>query len=122
MTITATQKAHLNKMNRAAKDVSLGNIVDKINTVTGSAVVVTSAQASASVVIINTGSTGLIGQVVHVRRSGSTVIVPSTLGTSGSTFANINVQNTGSYLIVTTSPSASCVPLAQGDILSWIAF
>jgi hypothetical protein len=125
MSISNFQKKRLNKMNEASRDVSLGTILQKVaqnSVMTGSAVVVTSSEASASTVIINTGLTGLIGEIVQVRRSGSTVITPGVPTSSGSSFANIKVVNTGSYLLVSSGCSASCIPLATGDIVSWIAF
>jgi hypothetical protein len=125
MSLTSKQKSQLTKMNRAAQNVELGTLIGGMAlnaVVTGSAVVVTNSHASASTVIIDTGLTSSIGQIVQVRRSGSNVITPTTLATSGSTFSNIKVTNTGSYLIVSACSTASCVSLAAGDIVSWIAF
>lgn len=114
MSISTVQKNHLNKMNRAAKDVSLGTMLQKMDAnsiVTGSTVVISSAQASASLVSVSTGRTGLIGEIVQVRRSGSATI-------SGSSFTNIKVINSGSIIDVTSA----CVAFAANDVLTWIAW
>lgn len=112
MSISTAKKNNLNKMNRAAKDVSLGTMLQKLDAnaiVTASAVVVTSAQASASAVEILTGRTGLIGHIVRWDRSGSPL-------------APVKVVNSGSNLMVTSACAAWYVFAANTDVVSWIAF
>lgn len=112
--ISTAQKKNLNKMNRASKDVLLGTLLQQMtqnSVITGSTVVVTAAQASASVVAIATGRTGLIGQVIQINRSGSSVI-------SGSAFSNVKIINSGSAIYVTNG----CAVFVENDLLHWLAW
>lgn len=108
MSITTTQKNHLNKMNKAAKDVSLGNLIQTMasgSPVTAGTTVVSSAQASASSVTIQTGLSTITGFQVQAFRSGS--FMPG-----------INVVSSGSNLVV-TSGSAS-YKVTANDVITWM--
>jgi hypothetical protein len=110
MSISTSQKAKLNKMNRAAKDVSLGDLVQQMaqnSVVTGSALVVTTPQMSASAVVIATGRTGVIGSIINWTRSGSHM-------------GPVKVVNSGSNLTVTSA--CATWAFTTGDTVSWIAF
>lgn len=109
--ISASQKKNLNRMNRASKDVLLGDIVSNLQanaTVSGSHVV-TTAEATASKVIIATGLSTVKGFVGQDLRSGSPIV--NAKWVSGSVAGTVVVSN-----------STSGSPLANGDILTYIAF
>lgn len=118
MTISSGNAAKLNKMNRAAKNVSLGTLLQSfessIATLNGLSIysgsyAATAADASASSITILTGATGLTGQIVQVTRSGS-----ANWGYTP------KIVNSGSNLTI-TSASPSWV-IAAADKINWIAF
>lgn len=109
MSITATQKSHLNKMNRAAKDVLLGNIVSNLTAggtiVTGSWAA-SNAEANASAVVIPTGLSAIRGFIVQPNRSGSPLSAMKIVSTS----ASLTISTAGS------------ITMAPGDIYNWMVF
>jgi len=109
--ITTTQKNHLNKMNRASADVQLGTLLQGLQgagtIITGSHTV-TTAEASASRVVLTTGLTAVSGFFNSYLRSGSPL---SLTWASGSVAGTIIVSN-----------SASASPVAATDVASFIAF
>lgn len=111
MTLNASQIAKLNKMNRAAKDASLGTAVSNLETASAAKGVVTvsAAQASASAVAVTTGLTAVAGEIHNLYRSGSPIRPDYLKGALSG--GNINF----------TSASAGYV-MAAGDIINWIAF
>ncbi len=129
--ISAAQKKNLNKMNRASKDVLLGTIVSdlitsassstgtlatSIATLQGNATVsashtVTAGEATASKVILVTGLAKVTGFIGQDLRSGSPII--NAKWTSGSVAGTI---------IVESGVSGSPLPLASGDVVTYIAF
>lgn len=129
--ISAAQKKNLNRMNRASKDVLLGTIVSdlitsassstgtlatSIATLQGNATVsashtVTAGEASASKVILVTGLASVVGFIGQDLRSGSPII--NAKWTSGSVAGTI---------IVESGVSGSPLPLASGDVVTYIAF
>jgi len=129
--ISASQKKNLNKMNRASKDVLLGTIVSDLITSASSSTgtlatsiatlqsnatvsashVVTSGEASASKVILVTGLAKVTGFIGQDLRSGSPII--NAKWTSGSVAGTI---------IVESGVSGSPLPLASGDVVTYIAF
>jgi len=107
--ITATQKAKINKMNRASQDVSLGTLVQGFQ---GSSVTtVTAAQASASSVAIATGLTSVTGFIFQQYRSGS--LIPNL---SGSQLYTSNASGT----VTISSPAANVIQ--TGDIIQLVTF
>ena len=131
--ISTTQKNHLNKMNKSAKDVSLGTMLTDLiasgSSVTGTLAVsvstmeeashflttgsfaVTAAQHSASSILLSTGTTGIRGFTVQVIRSGSclsNLYTPKVLVTGGS---NLTI----------TSASPSWV-ITEDDVINWTVF
>lgn len=129
--ISAAQKKNLNRMNRASKDVLLGTIVSdlitsassstgtlatSIATLQGNATVsashtVTAGEASASKVILVTGLSSVVGFIGQDLRSGSPII--NAKWTTGSVPGTI---------IVESGVSGSPLPLASGDVVTYIAF
>jgi hypothetical protein len=129
--ISAAQKKNLNKMNRASKDVLLGTIVSdlitsassstgtlaaSIATLQGNSTVsashtVTAGEATASKVILVTGLAKVTGFIGQDLRSGSPII--NAKWTSGSVAGTI---------IVESGVSGSPLPLASGDVVTYIAF
>lgn len=113
MTISATQKAHLNKMNKAAKDVSLGTLLvgleglATLGTVVSGSHAVTSIEANASRVVLVTGLSSITGFFDSYLRSGSPTAV---------TFVAGSVAGT---LTVLYNNSAS---LVAADVASFVAF
>ena len=111
--ITTTQKNHLNKMNRAAADVQLGTILQGLQgagTFVSGSHTVTTAEASASRVVLTTGLTSVNGFYNSYLRSGSPV---SMTWSSGSVAGTITVMN---------NASASAVIAPTTDVASFIAF
>lgn len=119
MTImTAAQIAKLNKMNRASKDVTLGTrlaadeasiaTLETGTVVVAASHVVSSAQASASAIVIQTTIPTLTGALVQASRSGSQLYAVNTI-LSGS---NINIL----------SASAGTWKMAANDVINYVAF
>lgn len=119
MTLTATQIAQLNKMNRAAQNASLGTLASSLESTAAQisssfasgSYTATAADASASALSILTGVTGAVGYLVEVY-------------TSGSQKSTIKVISSGSSLRVSAgSAVSSSVPaIASGDVVNWIVF
>ena len=113
MTITVAQKNHLNKMNKAAKDVLLGTKLvsleglTTLGTVVSGSYSVSSAEANGSRVVLTTGLSSVTGFFGSYLRSGSSIAV---------TFCAGSVAGT---LTVLHNNSASLVP---ADVASFIAF
>ena len=107
--ITATQKAKINKMNRASQDVSLGTLVQGFQG--ASATSVSSAQASASSVAIVTGLTSVTGFIFQQYRSGS--LIPNL---SGSQLYTTNSAGT----VTISSPAANVIQ--TGDVIRLVTF
>lgn len=108
--ITASQKTKLNKMNRAAQDVSLGTLVGGFqgNVKT----TVSAAQASASSVAVATGLTSVSGYVFQQFRSSGSLVVP----TSGSQYYVKHASGT----VTISSPAANVIQ--TGDIINLVTF
>ena len=113
MSFTSSQISHLNKMNRSAKDVSLGTVLSGIEalsdlgTVASGSYSVTSGEANGSRVVLSTGLSAIKGFMYSYLRSGSP---------TGITIVSGSVAGT---LVVKANSSAS--PLAS-DVVSYIAF
>jgi predicted HAD superfamily phosphohydrolase len=108
--ITATQKAKINKMNRASQDVSLGTLVQgfqgSVNTV------LSSAQPSASSAAIATGLSAASGYVFQQFRSSGSLVV----ATSGSQYYVKHASGT----VTISSPAANVIQ--TGDIINLVTF
>lgn len=109
MSISTTQKNHLNKMNRAAKDVGLGNMISKLS-------------ASGS---LTSGSVTATGATVNITTGFSSVpsmwmIQPSRSGSLGSFPVKAIAGSTTGDITVTSASGVA--PIASGDVLNWIAF
>jgi len=87
--ITSAVAAKLNRSNRAAKDANLGTWIQ--NAPISGSHAVTSAQASASSIIILTNLTTISGQLLQVFRSGSQIASAS----------GIYLENSGSQITIT---------------------
>jgi hypothetical protein len=123
MAISNAQRAKINKMNKASQTVSLGTIVQGLqtDTVTLKAQASTltgvnllssgsfssgSVEATGSSISILTGTTAIKGAFVNVRRSGSHMY-------------NVNVDiSAGSKLVIKSAGS----PIASGDVVDWIVY
>lgn len=102
MAISNALKAKVNKMNRAAKDVKLG---DRIAGVSGS-VAVTAAQMSASAVILYSDQALGGGFMYQVTRSGSSLSELGFYGLRSGGSLTVRVVNSGSF--------------AVGDVITYI--
>jgi len=130
MTITAASATILNRMNRAAQKVAMGTEIRRIGldndilvTATAAQTVivgasgsatVSSAQASASRVILTTGLTYVKGFIGQDRRSGSAVI--------NAQWTSASAGATAGTIVVKSAVSASALPLAAGDSLYYVAW
>ncbi len=128
MAITAAQATKINKMNRAAKDATLGtavrtaetNITALQSSSSGSAYTLgasgsytaVAADASNSKIAITTGLAAVNGFIVQVRRSGSAM--PFMAAFAGSVAGTIAVIKDPTY----TGGSS----IAAGDVATWFAF
>ena len=90
--ISSTNVTKMNKMNRVAQDSGLGTIIDDLQGFVGYAGshTVTTAEANASKVIIDTGFTTLTSWMIQGSRSGSNVI--SLYTTAGSVSGTLDVS------------------------------
>ncbi len=113
MTLTTAKINKLNKMNRAAKDASLGTLVGNMPAtgITAGSVVVSSAEAAGSRVVITTGLDVVTGFVGQDLRSGSPII--NAKWVSGSVAGTI---------VVTHGVGGSSIVLAANDSLKYVAW
>jgi hypothetical protein len=114
---TSAQIDHINRMNRAAQDVSLGTKISTYNDnalVRGSHPIVTADLTAGSIAIANTGLTYISAHQSTVTRSGSAQhgFNVSIGGSTGASASNL-------YLI---SGSPSDYTLTVGDIWNFIAW
>lgn len=107
MSLTNTQIKHLNKMNRAASDVSLGTLVNGFiaNTQVSGSVAASSAQSAASAVVISTGLSSVAGYIVQGFRSGSAI-------------SNVYIASNSSGSLTVRSGSF----VTTGDVYNWLAW
>ena len=119
--LTTAQIAKLNKMNRAAKDGTLGTRLNAVeNSVSGSATVLgasgsyttVAGDATGSRIVITTGMATVHGLVADYRRSGSAI--PFMKITAGSVAGTIEVIKDPTY----TGGSV----IAASDVVTWFAF
>ena len=117
MTFSASNASNVNKMNTYAQRTVLGTEVRRLGTLTDTlstnmtvsgSVTVSSAQASASAITIQTGVAVIDGKIVQASRSGSLI-------NSG-----VKVLTTGSNLNI-TSGSPSWV-IAENDAINYIVW
>ena len=105
MSYTTKQKNDLNRMNRAAQNVTLGTTLDGLVTnmnVSGS-LTVTSAQATASAITIQTAVSAIEGKIVQASRSGSQIY-------------GVKCLTTGSNLNITSASPSLWVIAANDEI------
>jgi hypothetical protein len=120
LAISNAHAAKINKMNKASQNVSLGTVVQNLQS--GSATLngyirssgsasVSQTQASASTVTIATGLTGIKGFIVQAY-------------TSASIMTGLKVVNSGSNLDVTAGSSVGSTPKSLGlnDAVNWIVW
>ena len=96
--ISTTQKNHLNKMNRSAKDVSLGTVLQNLQGLTSGSLSVTTAQMSASAVTVYNSAATLGFYMFQVTRSGSTLATIFNAVRSGGSLTLVP-PTTGSFLV-----------------------
>jgi hypothetical protein len=101
--LSTTQVTHLNRMNRASKDANLGTRIS-LMPVSGSHTVST-AEANASAVILDSGLGTIYGYLLQVFRSGSP---------QGSQW----ITNTSGSLTVKVSSGS----LLSGDVVNYIVW
>ena len=114
MAISTTNEAKLNKMNRAAQNVSLGTLLSTFEsnaTVSGS-LTVSDAQCNASLVDIATGLTAIEGFNIQTYSTGSLIWAQKVVS-SGS---NLTVY-TGSAVDSAVTPGVNL-----DDSMFWIAW
>ena len=122
MAISNGQRAKINKMNRASQDVSLGTIVQDLQSgcavsaayrATNTAIVASSGSltCSGSQMFIRTGLTTVHGKIVQCNRSGSVATLPLYIW-SGSIAGDISV----------TSASGVAPLVTTTDVITWFAF
>jgi len=112
--ISTANKVKLNKMNRAAQNVSLGTMIQNMGTVSTGSFTVTAAQMNASLVEVPTGLASVGGFLAQGFRSGSPLNVKAI---SGSVAGAIVVLNS---TIVTAVAGGSIVQ--TGDVVNYVAF
>ena len=95
MAISNTVKAKVNKMNRAAKDAQLG---ERIAGISGS-LAVTTAQMSASAIIIYSDQASGGGFMFQVTRSGSGLNQLDFFGLRSGGSLTVNPINSGSFAV-----------------------
>ena len=107
MSFTKVQIAHLNAMNRAAKDILLGTKLNKLVTGFGASGSYTAvlADTSASAVTLATGLGTIVGYQVQGFRSGSAI-------------TNVYVSSSASGSLIVKSGSF----VNTGDVYNWIAW
>jgi hypothetical protein len=146
MALTSKQKTHLNNMNRAADDVSLGTVINDLiasgsNTGTLSTTV-TALSASAT-----TAANQLAGLPSHIIAGSYTVQNADLVGSasiilggftgikgfmvqdyrsgsqiSGSSIVKVGISISGSNLVINSGSTLSGSTLALNDILNYILF
>lgn len=104
MSLSTNQINKLNRMNRAAQDAELGNLL--ANYPVSGSVAASAAQANASAIIIGTGLGTVQGFIVQGFRSGSPV--------------PFGVSNTSGSLTVQAVTSGS--KILANDLYNWIAW
>jgi hypothetical protein len=124
MTLSTTEIKHLNKMNRSAQDISLGTTLNDLitsassvsgtlavdvatlqgNMVTPGSLLVTTAQAAASAITIQTTVNPIVGKLVQGYRSGSPLTMKTMM-----TGSNLNI----------TSASPTYWVIAAGDEINY---
>ena len=120
MAISNANATKINHMNRASANVSLGTVIQNLQSGSSTlnsyirssgSVSVSAAQASASQVEVATGLTGLKGYIVQCY-------------TSASVMTGVKVQNSGSNLLVTAGSSVGSTPKSLGlnDAVNWIVW
>lgn len=130
MTFSSTEISHLNKMNRASKDVTLGTVVNDLITSASSSSGTLATHLAALPTQIVSGSyafvaNDLLGATItniaavagaksyfaEFRRSGSPVSASS---------VSVVLNATGSYLQVKSGSSLIANQLATGDIINYM--
>jgi hypothetical protein len=136
--ISASSASRIDRMNRASNDVFLGHTIQALQSAsaTNSAVAtsastvaglayaalsasgsyaVVSAEATASRVVITTGLAAVKGEVVQVRRSGSSVM-PYYNVIAGSVAGTLDMRN------VTGALATSSSKILADDLVTWMVF
>jgi hypothetical protein len=113
MALSSTTIRKVNRMNRAAQDAHLGTLVGNMPAtgITAGSVVVSSAEAAGSRVVITTGLDVVTGFVGQDLRSGSPIV--NAKWVSGSVAGTI---------VVTHGVGGSAIVLAANDTLSYVAW
>jgi len=117
MTFSASNASNVNKMNTYAQRTVLGTEVRRLGTLTDTlytnmtvsgSVTVSSAQASASAITIQTGVAVIDGKIVQASRSGSQIY-------------GVKCLTTGSNLNI-TSASPSLWVIAENDAINYVVW
>jgi hypothetical protein len=108
--LTSTQIANLNRMNRASTSAAIGTRLNNLETgaVVAGSHVVTSAQASASAITVQTTVSAIEGKMVQATRSGSQIY-------------GVKCLTTGSNLNI-TSASPSLWVIAENDEVNYVVW
>jgi hypothetical protein len=121
MAITTAQRAKINKMNRASQDVSLGTIVQDLQSgcavnaayrTTNTAIIASSGSltCAGSQIFISTGLATIHGYVIQCNRSGSCATLPL-YAWSGSVAGTLRITSASGVNALTTT-----------DVVTWFAF
>jgi hypothetical protein len=146
MAFTSKQKTHLNNMNRAADDVSLGTVINDL-IASGSNTGTLSTTVGALSASATTAANQLAGLPAHIVAGsytvqnadligGSTILLAGYTGLkgfmlqdyrggsqiSGSILNKVGIAITGSNLVINSGSSLSGSSLVLGDVLSYILF
>jgi len=99
MTISASQIAKINKMNKASQTPSLGTVVAALQNgaVVSGSITVNATHTNGSAVVINSGLGTIKGHIVQVYKSGSSIYGHYVSNASGS--ITIMANASGSYLL-----------------------
>jgi hypothetical protein len=115
--ISTANKTRLNKMNRAAQNVTLGTMIQNMGFISTGSLTVTAAQMNASRVEVPTGLDSVGGFTVQGRRSGSPLFLKVT---AGSVAGAIIVENSTITTVISALTGGSQVN--TGDVISYVAF
>jgi len=105
--MTSKEISQLNKMNRAAQNATLGTRLNTLEGVVTGSLVVSSAQATASAIVIQTIINPIVGKIVQASRSGSAI-------------PNVKCTTSGSNLNITSASPAWVI--AADDALNYIVW
>jgi hypothetical protein len=108
--ISTANKNRLNKMNRAAQNVSLGDRLQYLGTMASGSLTVSAAEMNGSRVVVTPGIATIGGFIGQVDRSGS-IVTHQMKFTAGSVAGTMIASSGSGYFGITA-----------GDVITYVAF